>query len=244
MAGGIEEPGTARASGAQPGAGRGRQRSGDQQARRSLPRASRRCRGVGGRRRCVPPVGVQAAGRGHARAGTRGAGTARDHASRAGQHAPGADLVVGAVRQCATTRARTRWVRRTAGSRCAGRGRVPTPRPNRPVQFFPGAWGELEWQCVELSMRFMYVAYGVKPYGANGKDVYANYTTAYGGNLVKIAERTPGARRPRVTSSPSVRPRPARWATRAWSSRPRSTATATARCASSARTTPPTAGAR
>jgi hypothetical protein len=72
------------------------------------------------------------------------------------------------------------------------------PRPgadhatNRPVQFFPGAWGELEWQCVELSMRFMYVAYGVKPYGANGKDVYANYSTAYGGNLEKVPNGTVG----------------------------------------------------
>src|SRR5947209_2558693 len=24
---------------------------------------------------------------------------------------------------------------------------------------FPGGWGEYEWQCVELSMRFMYLAY-------------------------------------------------------------------------------------
>jgi hypothetical protein len=72
------------------------------------------------------------------------------------------------------------------------------PRPgadgaaNRPVQFFPGAWGELEWQCVELSMRFMYVAYGVHPYGANGKDVYANYSTGYGGNLEKVPNGTVG----------------------------------------------------
>jgi hypothetical protein len=58
--------------------------------------------------------------------------------------------------------------------------------PNRLVRFFPGAWGELEWQCVELSMRFMYLAYGVSPYGANGKDVVANYSTAYGGGLVKV----------------------------------------------------------
>src|SRR5438132_11814491 len=65
------------------------------------------------------------------------------------------------------------------------------PRPgadgaaNRLVRFFDGAWGELEWQCVELSMRYMYLAYGVSPYGANGKDVVANYTTASGGGLVK-----------------------------------------------------------
>ena len=48
--------------------------------------------------------------------------------------------------------------------------------PNRLVRFFPGAWGELEWQCVELSMRYLYLAYGVLPYGANGKDVVANYS--------------------------------------------------------------------
>lgn len=72
------------------------------------------------------------------------------------------------------------------------------PRPgadggaNRLVRFFPGAWGELEWQCVELSMRYMYLAYGVSPYGANGKDVVANYTSAAGGGLVKIANGTPG----------------------------------------------------
>jgi len=64
--------------------------------------------------------------------------------------------------------------------------------PNRLVNFFPGAWGELEWQCVELSMRFMYLAYDVHPYGANGKDVYDNYSTAYGGGLVKIANGTVG----------------------------------------------------
>ncbi len=62
--------------------------------------------------------------------------------------------------------------------------------PNRLVRFFPGAWGELEWQCVELSMRFMYLAYGVSPYGANGKDVVDNYTTASGGGLVRIGNGT------------------------------------------------------
>jgi CHAP domain len=72
------------------------------------------------------------------------------------------------------------------------------PRPgadgaaNRLVRFFPGAWGELEWQCVELSMRFMYVAYGVSPYGANGIDVVDNYSPADGGGLVRIANGTAG----------------------------------------------------
>jgi hypothetical protein len=64
--------------------------------------------------------------------------------------------------------------------------------PNQLVRFFPGAWGELEWQCVELSMRYLYVAYGVSPYGANGKDVVDNYTTASGGGLVRIANGTVG----------------------------------------------------
>ncbi len=64
--------------------------------------------------------------------------------------------------------------------------------PNRLVRFFPGAWGELEWQCVELSMRFMYLAYGVSPYGANGLDVVNNYTPAAGGGLVKITNGTAG----------------------------------------------------
>jgi hypothetical protein len=43
------------------------------------------------------------------------------------------------------------------------------------VSFFPQAFGEAEWQCVELSMRFMYLVYGIHPYPANGKDVVPNY---------------------------------------------------------------------
>ena len=43
------------------------------------------------------------------------------------------------------------------------------------VDFFPGAWGELEWECVELSMRWMYLAWGVNPYPADGWDVVRNY---------------------------------------------------------------------
>ena len=64
--------------------------------------------------------------------------------------------------------------------------------PNRSVSFYPGAWGELEWQCVELSMRYLYLAYGVKPYGANGKDVVDNYTASAGGGLVKVANGVSG----------------------------------------------------
>jgi hypothetical protein len=65
--------------------------------------------------------------------------------------------------------------------------------PNRLVRFFAGAWGELEWQCVELSMRYLYLAYGVSPYAANGKDVVDNYAAADGGGLVKVANGVPGS---------------------------------------------------
>ncbi len=61
--------------------------------------------------------------------------------------------------------------------------------PDVVVYFFSGAHGELEWECVELSMRFMYLAYGIAPYSGNGKDVVNNYT---GTQLVKIANDTVG----------------------------------------------------
>jgi hypothetical protein len=64
----------------------------------------------------------------------------------------------------------------------------------RVVQFAPGLWGELEWQCVELSMRFLYLAYGILPYPGNGKDVVWNYTPKSTDEvqLVKIANDTVG----------------------------------------------------
>jgi hypothetical protein len=44
------------------------------------------------------------------------------------------------------------------------------------VHFFTNAWGEYEWECVELVMRYMYQVYGIAPYSApGGKDVVANY---------------------------------------------------------------------
>jgi hypothetical protein len=49
------------------------------------------------------------------------------------------------------------------------------------VRFFPGAWGELEWECVELSMRWMYLAWGVAPYPANGNGVVPNYPNGTAG---------------------------------------------------------------
>jgi len=51
--------------------------------------------------------------------------------------------------------------------------RVPTPDVG--VRF-PGAqWGVLQFECVELSMRWMYLAWNVDPYPANGSGVVWNY---------------------------------------------------------------------
>jgi hypothetical protein len=66
------------------------------------------------------------------------------------------------------------------------------PGPNRggydqTVLYFPGAWGEYEWECVELSMRWMYLEYGVHPYAANGAGVVSNYSPADGGDLHAVA---------------------------------------------------------
>lgn len=51
------------------------------------------------------------------------------------------------------------------------------------VHFYSGAWGEYEWECVELVMRYMYLAYNVQPYGANGWNVVDNYPGSF---LVKV----------------------------------------------------------
>ncbi|GAP18703.1 cadherin domain-containing protein [Levilinea saccharolytica] len=61
------------------------------------------------------------------------------------------------------------------------------------VYFFSGAHGELEWQCVELSMRYLYLAHNVPPYPGNGLAVVNNYAVYNpNGSLVKIANDTTG----------------------------------------------------
>ena len=48
--------------------------------------------------------------------------------------------------------------------------------PDYKIYFFNGdTVGAYEWECVELSMRFMYLAYGIKPYSGNGWQVVDNY---------------------------------------------------------------------
>lgn len=61
--------------------------------------------------------------------------------------------------------------------------------PDVLVRFFSGAWGEYEWECVEYAMRFLYLAYGIGPYGANGSQVVWNYS---GSLLTKIANGMAG----------------------------------------------------
>jgi hypothetical protein len=53
-------------------------------------------------------------------------------------------------------------------------------------------WGESEWQCVEVAQRFMAQIYGTVAYGANGSGVVSNYSTSYGGGLVKVTNGTVG----------------------------------------------------
>lgn len=48
--------------------------------------------------------------------------------------------------------------------------------PDALVYFFSGAWGEYEWECVELVMRCLYLYYNIAPYSANGNQVVSNYT--------------------------------------------------------------------
>src|SRR4051794_2870347 len=57
---------------------------------------------------------------------------------------------------------------------------VPVCGPRRSVDGAPdvlwtrSGWGEYEWECVELAMRFMIQIYGVSPYSANGNSVVRN----------------------------------------------------------------------
>ena len=55
--------------------------------------------------------------------------------------------------------------------------------------FYSGAFPVYEFQCVEISLRFMYLAYGVAPYMANGNQIVSNYS---GTALQKISNSTVG----------------------------------------------------
>ncbi|MFZ0217858.1 MAG: CHAP domain-containing protein [Candidatus Dormiibacterota bacterium] len=57
------------------------------------------------------------------------------------------------------------------------------------VHFYSGAWGEYEWECVELVMRYLYLVDGVAPYAANGSQVVWNYS---GTALAQVGNGTAG----------------------------------------------------
>ena len=72
---------------------------------------------------------------------------------------------------------------------CGPRPIFDPPYADYLVHFYSGAWGEYEWECVELSMRWLYLEYGQAPYGADGKQVVSNYP---GTKLAKISNPTIG----------------------------------------------------
>jgi uncharacterized delta-60 repeat protein len=45
------------------------------------------------------------------------------------------------------------------------------------VRFFTGAFGEYEFQCVELVMRFLYLQWGIAPFNGNGNTIKDHYPT-------------------------------------------------------------------
>ncbi len=67
------------------------------------------------------------------------------------------------------------------------------PRPdadNVPnvLESIPGtSHGLLEWQCVELVARYLYIAYGLFPIQANGYQVVDHYAAAYPNQVEKVA---------------------------------------------------------
>jgi hypothetical protein len=61
--------------------------------------------------------------------------------------------------------------------------------PDVLVYFHSGAFPAYEWECVELVLRFMYLAYGVEPYPANGSGIVFNYS---GSRLEKVSNGISG----------------------------------------------------
>jgi len=45
------------------------------------------------------------------------------------------------------------------------------PYPSHIVHFAPGAWGEIEFECVELVMRFLYQEWGIAPWPGNANKI-------------------------------------------------------------------------
>jgi hypothetical protein len=60
------------------------------------------------------------------------------------------------------------------------------------ISYVAGAIGELEWECVELSMRFMYLAYGIPPYNAPTGDLVVDNYPGKNSILQKTANNQTG----------------------------------------------------
>ena len=58
------------------------------------------------------------------------------------------------------------------------------------VTSFPSGTAQYEWECVELSKRYLYLAYGVNAYTANGSQMVQNYS---GSALQKVYNGTSGS---------------------------------------------------
>ncbi len=58
----------------------------------------------------------------------------------------------------------------------------PVGGPDYAVQFFPGAWGEYEFECVELVMRFLYLEWGIAPWAGNANQIA--YSSSLPGSIV------------------------------------------------------------
>ena len=79
-----------------------------------------------------------------------------------------------------------------------GPGPTSADQADKLVRFTPSSWGEYEWECVELSMRWMYLAWGVHPYPADGYDTVSDYAATRatsnpdGPSLETVPNPTPG----------------------------------------------------
>jgi len=52
-----------------------------------------------------------------------------------------------------------------------------SPYPSHLVRFFPGAYGEYEFECVELVMRFLYQEWGIEPWEGSANTIKDHYPT-------------------------------------------------------------------
>jgi hypothetical protein len=60
---------------------------------------------------------------------------------------------------------------------CGPRPSYTAGNPDHLVQFYSGAWGAYEFECVELVMRFLYQEWGIAPFPGNGNSL-KNYIPA------------------------------------------------------------------